>query len=123
LGDLTLQCIRDYCKRRRRWRTPADTALGMNDTAGRWRTDKPTRSGPVEAAYRQAQCRFKQPGQCWSTAGDEVLLCLETFWRNHRRALLFPRATFNPAIKIKMRPRTFLPPPPHSCILLEFKGK
>jgi len=39
---------------------------------------------------RQAQCRFKWPGQYWSQRGDESLLCLETFWRNGRWHLLFP---------------------------------
>lgn len=46
------------------------------------RAGEPLGSGPVEATCRQGQCRFKRPGQFWSTAGDEALLCLETFWRN-----------------------------------------
>ena len=29
-------------------------------------------------------------GQFWSPAGDEALLCLDTFWRNERWPLLFP---------------------------------
>lgn len=61
------------------------------------RAGEPIGSGPVEATCRQAQCRFKRPGQFWSRAGDEALLCLETFWRNGRWHLLFPHTTFNPA--------------------------
>jgi hypothetical protein len=53
----------------------------MDDRAAR-RRGEPIGSGPVEATCRQAQCRFKRPGQFWSQEGDEALLCLETFWRN-----------------------------------------
>jgi hypothetical protein len=63
----------------------------MDYRAGRWR-GQPIGSGPVEATCRQAQCRFKRPGQFWSQQGDEALLCLETFWRNGRWHLLFPHA-------------------------------
>ena len=68
----------------------------MDYRAGR-RAGEPIGSGPVEATCRQTQCRFKRPGQFWSQAGDEALLCLETFWRNDRWHLLFPHTTFNPA--------------------------
>ena len=61
------------------------------------RAGEPIGSGPVEATCRQYQCRFKRPGQFWSRAGDEALMCLETFWRNDRWHLLFPHTTFNPA--------------------------
>jgi len=61
------------------------------------RAGEPIGSGPVEATCRQAQCRFKRPGQFWSQEGDEALLCLETFWRNHRWSLLFPHTSFDPA--------------------------
>ena len=61
------------------------------------RAGEPIGSGPVEATCRQGQCRFKRPGQFWSTAGDEALLCLETFWRNERWDLLFPHTAFNPS--------------------------
>lgn len=33
-GALTLQRTRGYCKRCRKWRVPADTALGLEETAG-----------------------------------------------------------------------------------------
>jgi hypothetical protein len=33
-GAITVQRTRGYCKRCRKWRTPADTALGLEDTAG-----------------------------------------------------------------------------------------
>ena len=68
----------------------------MDYRAGR-RAGEPIGSGPVEATCRQTQCRFKRPGQFWSVKGDEALLCLETFWRNHRWHLLFPHTAFNPA--------------------------
>ena len=50
----------------------------------------PIGSGAIQSTCRQAQCRFKRPGQYWSQRGDESLLCLETFWRNRRWHLLFP---------------------------------
>jgi hypothetical protein len=68
----------------------------MNYRAGR-RAGEPIGSGPVEATCRQTQCRFKRPGQFWSQAGDEALLCLEMFWRNGRWHLLFPHTAFHPA--------------------------
>ena len=68
----------------------------MDYRAGR-RAGEPIGSGPVEATCRQYQCRFKRPGQFWSQAGDEALMCLETFWRNGRWHLLFPHSSFNPA--------------------------
>jgi hypothetical protein len=61
------------------------------------RRGEPIGSGAIESTCRQAQCRFKRPGQYWSQEGDESLLCLETFWRNNRWHLLFPHTTFNPA--------------------------
>ena len=54
------------------------------------RRGEPLGSGPMESSCRQYQCRFKRPGQFWSRVGDEGLMCLETFWRNHRWHLLFP---------------------------------
>ena len=68
----------------------------MDYRAGR-RAGEPIGSGPIEATGRQGQCRFKRPGQFWSQAGDEALMCLETFWRNCRWHLLFPHTSFNPA--------------------------
>jgi hypothetical protein len=68
----------------------------MDYRSGR-RAGEPIGSGAVEATCRQAQCRFKRPGQFWSRAGDEALLCLETLWRNGRWHLLFPHTSFNPA--------------------------
>ena len=68
----------------------------MDYRAGR-RAGEPIGSGPVEATCRQTQCRFKRPGQFWSQAGDEALMCLEMFWRNDRWHLLFPHTSFNPA--------------------------
>lgn len=61
----------------------------MDYRAGR-RRGEPIGSGAVESTCRQAQCRFKRPGQYWTSQGDEALLCLETFWRNGRWNLLFP---------------------------------
>lgn len=61
----------------------------MDYRSGR-RRGEPIGSGAVESSCRQAQCRFKRPGQYWTSQGDEALLCLETFWRNGRWHLLFP---------------------------------
>ena len=54
--------------------------------------NQPLGSGAVESTCRQYQCRFKRTGQFWTTDGDEALLCLETFWRNHRWHELYPHA-------------------------------
>jgi hypothetical protein len=54
--------------------------------------NEPVGSGAIESTCRQLQCRMKRCGQFWSTAGDEALLCLETFWRNQRWELLFPHS-------------------------------
>ena len=54
------------------------------------RHQEPIGCGAVESTCRQYQCRFKRPGQFWSRAGAEALLCLDTFWRNPRWHLLFP---------------------------------
>lgn len=51
---------------------------------------EPLGSGAMESAGKQYQRRFHCPGQFWTTAGDEALMCLETFWRNGRWSLLFP---------------------------------
>jgi len=60
------------------------------DYAAARRAGEPQGSGAMESTCRQYQCRFKRPGQFWSGAGDEGLMCLETFWRNQRWQLLFP---------------------------------
>jgi hypothetical protein len=60
------------------------------DYAAARRAGEPEGSGAMESTCRQYQCRFKRPGQFWSRAGDEALMCLETFWRNDRWPLLFP---------------------------------
>jgi hypothetical protein len=60
------------------------------DYAAARRAGEPQGSGAMESTCRQYQCRFKRPGQFWSCLGDEGLMCLETFWRNHRWHLLFP---------------------------------
>jgi hypothetical protein len=56
------------------------------------KASEPLGSGAIESTCRQYQCRFKRTGQFWSTAGDEALMCLETFWRNGRWHELFPHA-------------------------------
>ena len=60
------------------------------DYAAARRAGEPQGSGAMESTCRQYQCRFKRPGQFWSCIGDEGLMCLETFWRNHRWHLLYP---------------------------------
>jgi len=63
---------------------------GRMDYAAARRAGEPLGSGAMESTCRQYQGRFKRPGQFWSCAGDEGLMCLETFWRNDRWHLLFP---------------------------------
>lgn len=63
---------------------------GRMDYAAARRAGEPQGSGAIESTCRQYQCRFKRPGQFWSCAGDEGLMCLETFWRNNRWHLLYP---------------------------------
>ena len=60
--------------------------------------NQPLGSGAIESTCRQYQCRFKRTGQFWTTAGDEALLCLETFWRNGRWHELYPHAKANVAL-------------------------
>jgi len=54
------------------------------------KANEPLGSGAIESTCRQYQCRFKRTGQFWSLAGDEALMCLETFWRNGRWEELYP---------------------------------
>ena len=56
------------------------------------KANEPLGSGAVESTCRQYQCRFKRTGQFWTMAGDEALMCLETFWRNRRWHDLFPHS-------------------------------
>jgi hypothetical protein len=51
---------------------------------------EPAGSGAMESTCKQYQVRFHRSGQFWTQAGDEALMCLETFWRNGRWSLLFP---------------------------------
>jgi hypothetical protein len=60
--------------------------------------NQPLGSGAIESTCRQYQCRFKRTGQFWTTAGDEALMCLETFWRNGRWQELYPHAKTNAAL-------------------------
>lgn len=43
----------------------------------------PIGSGAVESACRQKQCRFKRPGQFWTSKGLRHLLALDEARRNH----------------------------------------
>lgn len=54
------------------------------------KANEPLGSGAIESTCRQYQCRFKRTGQFWTMAGDEALMCLETFWRNGRWQELYP---------------------------------
>ena len=60
------------------------------DYHGAEKRGEPLGSGAMESTCKQYQCRFHRSGQFWTTAGDEALMCLETFWRNGRWSLLFP---------------------------------
>ena len=66
----------------------------LDDAAGASRGE-PLGSGAIESACRQHQCRFKRPGQFWTTEGDEALLALEVFWRNGRWRNLFSQSILN----------------------------
>ena len=68
------------CADRDRYATPAQQI----------QANAPLGSGAIESTCRQYQCRFKRTGQFWTTAGDEALMCRETFWRNGRWHELYP---------------------------------
>jgi hypothetical protein len=93
-----LNDLRTVAKRLRRKKRQAvesevaylESHRGRMDYAAARRAGEPLGSGAMESTCRQYQCRFKRPGQFWSCAGDEGLMCLETFWRNDRWHLLFP---------------------------------
>jgi len=69
------------------------------DYSGAKERGEPLGSGAMESTCKQYQCRFHRSGQFWTTEGDEALMCLETFWRNGRWALVFPHvpAGFDPS--------------------------
>jgi hypothetical protein len=60
------------------------------DYKGAKERGEPLGSGAMESTCKQYQGRFHRSGQFWTTAGDEALMCLETFWRNGRWSLIFP---------------------------------
>jgi hypothetical protein len=76
--------------------SPADRGKavkkGTATAAQKIKANEPLSSGAIESTCRQYQCGFKRTGQFWSLEGDEALLCLETFWRNHRWPDLLPHA-------------------------------
>jgi len=69
------------------------------DYKGAKEKGEPLGSGAMESTCKQYEGRFHCPGQFWTKEGDEALMCLETFWRNGRWALLFPHVPpdFDPA--------------------------
>jgi len=69
------------------------------DYKGAEERGEPLGSGAMESTCKQYQTRFHRSGQFWTTAGDEALMCLESFWRNGRWSLLFPHvpADFDPS--------------------------
>jgi hypothetical protein len=69
------------------------------DYKGAKERGEPLGSGAMESTCKQYQVRFHRSGQFWTTAGDEALMCLETFWRNARWSLLFPHvpSSFDPS--------------------------
>jgi hypothetical protein len=99
-----LNDLRTVAKRLRRNKRQAveaeisylETHQQRMDYAAARRAGEPQGSGAIESTCRQYQCRFKRPGQFWSCAGDEGLMCLETFWRNNRWHLLFPHIQGDP---------------------------
>jgi len=80
---------------------PAGTnsRIDLFDYQGAKERGEPLGSGAMESTCKQYQGRFHRSGQFWTTEGDEALMCLETFWRNGRWALLFPHvpADFDPS--------------------------
>lgn len=99
-GVRVIEDLRGVLQRvRRAQRAAVASGLGYLETH-RTRLDydqarqrgEPLGSGAMESTCRQYQCRFKRPGQFWSRAGDEALMCLETFRRNGRWSLLFPHS-------------------------------
>jgi hypothetical protein len=60
------------------------------DYASALRRGEPVGSGAIESTCAQYQCRFKRTGQFWTTRGDELMMGLETSWRNERWHWLFP---------------------------------
>jgi len=99
-GRLRLWRGYGWCPHCETWCFPADHALGLAKKAAatpaqKQRAQEPLSSGAIESSCRQYQCRFKRTGQFWTTAGDEALLCLETFWRNDRWHELYPHAKPN----------------------------
>jgi hypothetical protein len=93
-----LNDLRALAKRLRQKKRPVIEAQGAylenhqerRDYAAARREGEPQGRGAMEATCRPYQCRFKRPGQFWSCAGDEGLMCLETFWPNDRWHLLYP---------------------------------
>lgn len=69
------------------------------DYQGAEERGEPLGSGAMESTCKQYQVRFHRSGQFWTDEGDEALMCLETFWRNARWAILFPHvpADFDPS--------------------------
>jgi hypothetical protein len=65
------------------------------DYRGAKEKGEPLGSGAMESTCKQYQRRFHCPGQFWTKEGDEALMCLETFWRNHRWSALFPHVPPN----------------------------
>lgn len=63
---------------------------GRMDYASALRRGEPIGSGAIESTCAQYQCRFKRTGQFWTPEGDELMMGLETFWRNQRWHWLFP---------------------------------
>lgn len=93
LSDLRTLTKRLRCKKRKAVESELnyfEQHRHRMDYAAARRAGEPQGSGAMESTCRQYQCRFKRTGQFWSCAGDEALMCLETFWRNKRWHLLFP---------------------------------
>ena len=60
------------------------------DYASALKRREPIGSGAIESTCAQYQRRFKRTGQFWTSRGDELMMGLETFWRNQRWNWLFP---------------------------------
>ena len=81
----------------------AVTQAGLTETEYRaWQQDMEARLAQLRLVCqmrglglsRRPRAGFSQErsGQFWTMAGDEALMCLETFWRNRRWHDLFPHS-------------------------------
>lgn len=68
-------------------------AMRINSEAGAKKGEPiASDSGAIKSFCRQYPCRFKRPGQVWTTEGNEAPAALETLWRDGMCRRLFRHA-------------------------------